>query len=320
MTRVPAVATVRDHLALCRYGARREECDRQPPGCGLSTYRQCVRDHLARYLPETGAGARSLQHAAAVYHRLDTGWKQLALRRLAAVIAPSRELHRSYRVRGALPARSAIIPNALPPTDTAPAQRAPRRATAARLLFAGRLSWGKGPGLLLEALPAVRAALPASSLRVTLAGDGPLRERLERRAAELGLGDVVAFAGALSHRELAAAYREADLVVVPSVTPEAFGRVALEAIAAGTPALVTNRGGLPEIVEEGVTGLVVEPDPAALAAGVLVALTSPTLHTRLQAAIGNVRRRFGVEVRRAHLALYEELVAARSAVGAPGTR
>jgi 1,4-alpha-glucan branching enzyme len=119
------------------------------------------------------------------------------------------------------------------------------------VLFIGRLVYEKGVQVLLEAMPSVLAQVPGAKLVV--AGAGPMRQTLERRAAEMGLGDRVAFWGFIDDGTKAELYAAADLCVFPSLY-EPFGIVALEAMASRTPLVVSDVGGLAEIVEHGTTG------------------------------------------------------------------
>ena len=141
-------------------------------------------------------------------------------------------------------------------------------ASARVALFAGRLEPLKGAQILLDAaawLRARRRASPTSpwsspaTTAVTARSDdrGGERRRLERHAARIGLADHVRFVGAVPHEQLADYYAMADVCVVPSLT-ESFGLVALEAQALGTPVVAAAVGGLREIVEDGVTGYLVE--------------------------------------------------------------
>ena len=112
------------------------------------------------------------------------------------------------------------------------------------------------------------------SARLLLVGDGPDRPKLEALAEELALGDRVIFAGLRSdaHRILGLV----DLAVLSSYTVECFPYAILEAMAMGVPAVCTAVGGLPEMIEEGVTGRLVPPrDPAALAAAIVDVLRDP---------------------------------------------
>jgi len=104
------------------------------------------------------------------------------------------------------------------------------------VLYVGKLSREKGVDLLLDALTEVDA-------RAVIVGFGPERARLERRAE----GRRVLFTGALEHRHLAHLWPLADVSVTPSVFPEAFGMVAAEAAACGSPPLVARHSGLAEV-------------------------------------------------------------------------
>ena len=133
--------------------------------------------------------------------------------------------------------------------DSAPAsERDPDAGNAERLgeflageaptvVYVGKLSEEKGVHLLLEALAHVDA-------RAVVVGFGPAREELERAA-----GERVLFTGALEHRHLRHLWPLADVSVTPSVFPEAFGMVAAEAAACGSPPLVARHSGLAEVAE-----------------------------------------------------------------------
>ncbi len=109
-----------------------------------------------------------------------------------------------------------------------------------------RLSERMGHGLLLEAFATVRERHPDARLYV--AGDGPLRERLERTTARLGIDDAVTFLGYVPDAALPATYAAADCFVLPTTELEGFGLATLEALASGTPVLGTPVGATPEVV------------------------------------------------------------------------
>jgi glycosyltransferase involved in cell wall biosynthesis len=127
----------------------------------------------------------------------------------------------------------------------------------------------KGQDLLLEALPAIREAVPEAHIRLVGAdGGGGAGARLLDRARELGLPEAIAIEGARARRELPLAYRSAAVCVVPSRF-EAFPYACLEAMACGRAVVASCVGGLPEVVSDGEDGLLVAPeDPAALAGAV----------------------------------------------------
>jgi glycosyltransferase involved in cell wall biosynthesis len=132
---------------------------------------------------------------------------------------------------------------------------------APRLAVVGRLVPIKGHDVLLRAVASARGELPELTLEV--AGDGPLDADLRATASRLGLEDVVSFSGRVA--PAAPVLERSEIVVVPS-HGEGFGMVALEAMERGRPVIASSVGGLPEIVEDGRTGLLVPPgDAEALA-------------------------------------------------------
>lgn len=134
------------------------------------------------------------------------------------------------------------------------------------VLFVGRLVYEKGCLALVEAAQRVLREVNAKFIVV---GDGYLRGELMRRAWDAGIGGKMFFTGFLDERSLRLLYRTADVCVVPSLY-EPFGIVALEAMAAKTPVVVSGVGGLLEVVEHDKTGVVVYPDnPDSLAWGLL---------------------------------------------------
>jgi len=115
---------------------------------------------------------------------------------------------------------------------------------------------------LVEAMPLVRAEVPGTVL--LLGGSGPEKESLEQCAAGLGLRDGVRFLGRIEDAELVAHYSLADVFALPSLSLprdiEGFGIVFLEAGACGVAAVGSLAGGIPDAVEDGVTGLLVPPE------------------------------------------------------------
>lgn len=140
------------------------------------------------------------------------------------------------------------------------------------LLTVRRLVHRMGLQQLIDALPGVRERVP--DVLLLIAGTGPIRSELEHRVRERGLEFNVRFLGFVPEEMLSLAYRGATLSVVPTVSLEGFGLVAAESLAAGTPAMVTPVGGLPEVVEDLSKDLLFRSgDPADLSDGLVNALT-----------------------------------------------
>jgi len=130
------------------------------------------------------------------------------------------------------------------------------RSPPCRLLFLGRLEPLKGVSRLLTALRpfADRLAVP---VRLVIAGEGSERPKLEAQAARIGADSAsieIVFAGWQDEAGRARLFADTDLLVVPSLWPEPFGLVGLEAAAAGVPAAAFATGGIPEWLRDGENG------------------------------------------------------------------
>ncbi len=157
--------------------------------------------------------------------------------------------------------------------------------------FLGRLAWGekvRGVAHLVRAMKTVRASIPSATL--VIAGDGPHRKALEDLAAREVPGGVV-FLGDVSD-PMRRFYNAADLYAHISFQ-EGLPLAILEAMACGTPVVASAVGGIPEVVRDGETGILVSGDPPELAARILEVLSSPELAQRLAAnARADVAARF----------------------------
>lgn len=153
-----------------------------------------------------------------------------------------------------------------------------------RLLCVGRLIPIKGHIVLLRAFAAARKELP--ELELGIAGRGPLEPALRALARELGVGDAVRFLGHVT--PIQGAIEEATAVVVPSMG-EGFGMVALEAMERARPVIAASIGGLGEIVQDGVTGVLVPPGEAEPLATAIVRVASDPELARTMGAAGRSR-------------------------------
>ncbi len=151
------------------------------------------------------------------------------------------------------------------------------------LLYIGRLSAEKQ----IERIRPVLEAMPQA--RLALVGDGPHRQQLERHFD----GTATTFVGYLAGQELASAYASGDAFLFPSST-ETLGLVLLEAMAAGCPVVGANRGGIPDIVSDGVNGCLYDPDqPASLTTAVQRLLGDPAARRQLRLAAREEAERWG---------------------------
>jgi glycosyltransferase involved in cell wall biosynthesis len=151
------------------------------------------------------------------------------------------------------------------------------------------LEQGYGIEHLIQAFAVLRSRPLASGLRLLIVGDGAERRPLERLASTLGVGAVTEFVGAVPHDRIPDYLRRFSVYVAPSVHEESFGVAVLEASACGVPVIASKVGGLPEVVQDGMTGVLVPPaDHVALADAIEGLLTNGTLRRQM----GEQGRRF----------------------------
>jgi glycosyltransferase involved in cell wall biosynthesis len=221
------------------------------------------------------------QRAAGLQARLLARLRGWTLRGAAHVFCPSAYLRDLVVEWGVPPERVDVLPNPAPANPPAGDRDELRRRLGLdgfTLAFAGRLTAQKALDVLLEAL----AATPEASL--VLAGDGPERARVEAGVAARGLGDRVRLTGPQAREQVLDLFRAADASVLSS-SWENFPHSVVESLAAGTPVIATDVGGVAEAVTDGENGLLVPPqDPAALAAAIRRYAGDPELQERLRAA------------------------------------
>jgi len=147
------------------------------------------------------------------------------------------------------------------------------------ILYLGRLAPSKGTTYLLQAMPSLKNEIRNSILVV--GGQGELNDELRNEAIRLGVSDAVDFRGFVPQELLVSYYGACDVVVIPSIV-EAMGIVPLEAMSMKKPVIGARTGGIPELLNDGPTGLLVPPkDPAAIANAVIALHDNPVLATEL---------------------------------------
>jgi|SRR5271168_724591 len=189
------------------------------------------------------------------------------------------------------------------------------------VLFLGRLSIKKSPELLLKAFAELPEQIGGKQVKLVFAGpdEGGQRERLEQSAKQLGIASRVHFCGPVFGEAKWAAYRDADVFVLPSQN-ENFGNTAAEAIAAGTPVIVSDQCGIAPLLKD-VAGLVVSHDAGAISNALQRLLGDGDLHARLAAGCEQVTARLGwSEPVQEMEALYMRLAGSETPVAESGFR
>jgi glycosyltransferase involved in cell wall biosynthesis len=224
------------------------------------------------------------------HYRVVFGW---FARRLKCFVCVSQAVAGSIRQLGIDEAKIRVICNGI----ADPASTRPISSDSATLRFGvvGQVSESKGHDDLLDAFAMVHQKHARSELHVFGNGDSAYRGELERKSIGLGVADWVKWHEFVSDRR--EIYSDLDFCVVPSRTQEALGLSAIEAGFSGLPVIATRRGGLPEVIEHEINGLLVEAQqPAELANAMSRLIEDSQLRQRLA---GNAKRyameRFGSE-------------------------
>jgi glycosyltransferase involved in cell wall biosynthesis len=236
-----------------------QECDRaHGPGCVANlSLRGCAHTRQVRVLPSAYKQA---------------GRAVEALRRADLAVSYSSAVDRH------LSANNVTRRTVVPYFPTVVPRVGSGHATRRRVVFAGRVVAPKGVAVLIRAARAVEGEF-------VVCGDGWRLDEMRRLARRLGVEERVCFRGWLGADELARELAEASVVVMPSIWPEPFGLVGIEALAAGRPVVASATGGIGDWLDDGVSGLSVKPgDPRALAGALNELLADPAKQQAMGAA------------------------------------
>jgi glycosyltransferase involved in cell wall biosynthesis len=252
---------------------------------------------------------------AETFLRRARNWVGPSLIRADAVIVPSGFLEHVF---GKFGFATQVVPNIvnLERFSTAPSSA---KRQGLRLLVARNLEPIYDNATALRALSLIRARVPQATL--VIAGSGPLRAELEALAAQLGLTDAVTFTGRVDNAGMAALYQDADVMLNCSLVDNTPNSV-LESLACGVPVVSTDVGGVPYLVEDGRTALLVPPGaPQAMADAVLRLAAEPALAGALrEAGLRLVQQYTWHSVRPRLLAVYRAVMQGRASatpVGQP---
>jgi glycosyltransferase involved in cell wall biosynthesis len=231
-----------------------------------------------------------------------------------AILVASKHMQREFQTNGVSPDKVHVV--ALPAAAEGALLPEPARVGhQGRILFVGRLTDIKGADHLIRALPLAAKKL-GRALTLTIAGDGSERQKLQ------GLADqphvTVEFAGWVETSRKFELMRQADLLAVPSLWPEPFGMVGMEAAMFGVPAVGYAVGGIPEWLIPGRTGELATGDPPTvegLADAIERAFRNPDHYSAISRQAWEASREYTLE---RHLALLEPRLQAASAVPAAG--
>jgi glycosyltransferase involved in cell wall biosynthesis len=165
------------------------------------------------------------------------------------------------------------------------------------IVFVGRLVEKKGLWVLLQAFAMLQQ--DRFDLKLTIAGDGPLRGEIERRISAMRYRERITLLGSVPHGNLAGIFQQATIAVFPFVIAkdgdqEGFGLVVIEAIGCGCPVIASDLPAIRQSIDDGITGILAPAgDPSALAEAMRVCLADAPMRSRMAtAALESARKRF----------------------------
>ena len=299
----PAVLFAHNYHGTCVSGTK---CHSRP---GFTACRRTLGPAcLALYLPRGcgGGNPRTMLRLYAAQRR-----RRANLARYRAVLVASRHMAAEYGRHGVAATLLPLFPpNAVrDPTPPAP------RPRSDRVLFVGRVTRLKGLSHLIPAAADAAAQL-GRALTLVVAGEGPALDAAERLARRVGL--PCEFPGWVGPERREAEMRAADLLAVPSLWPEPFGLVGIEAGCVGLPAAGYATGGIPDWLRPGISGESApgdRPDPEELAAALVRALAEDGHRHDLRTGAWETAGEFGAE---AHVRRLSGLLRRCAGTGAPG--
>lgn len=278
---LPTVFTLHDVAPFCFWGTKLQpdgELCRRAVGLSCLTsgcYRLGGKTRPSRDLARLALWARHLQ----------------GYRRLPMILVPSGYLKEELLRNGFDERRIRVIPNfsryaveEIPP---------PPSGAEPRILFVGRLTEEKGVLHFLRAL----TLLEDRPWRADVAGEGPLEATARSLVDAEGMSDRIRFLGALAPDQLAEAYRSCSMVVMPSLVPESFGLVGVEAMTFARPVVAFPSGGIGQWLDHGVTGLAAARGSVdSLAGNIRTLLENPSLRQDMGLnAAQAVKRQFNLD-------------------------
>ena len=240
-------------------------------------------------------------------------WVGPSLRRAGALVVPSGYLEAVFRRHGF---DSTVVPNVINLERFGAADDAPSGSGAPSVLVARHLEPIYDNQTALRAFALLAARHPAA--RLVIAGSGPEAGMLAALAGHLGIAGAVRFTGRVDNTEMAALYREADIMLNPSLVDNMPNSV-LEALAGGVAVVSTDVGGVPYLVEHGRTALLVPPqNPQAMADAMLKLLAEPETRRRLrQAGLQLAAQYTWTQVRPRLLKVYHSVIDNAGKAGSP---
>lgn len=291
--RKPILITARDYQIICNYGFCLYDRDN---ACSLSEY--FLKDfvyYINNYLPNKNPLTLFLNLIFAIWGRAVRDLIKKVSLNMHIVVLSNKQ--KDIFIRNGFK-NVFVVGN-----STEFKYQRPVKIRSKSLVFAGRLTKGKGVNLIAEILPRLFSLFP--DFKFYFAGDGPLKQKLLVLKNSFNQVTVL---GSIPHDKLLSIIRSSNGVIMPSIWQEPFGRVAMEGLSTFTPAVVTNRGGLPEIIKNKKWGYVVDTNSESLIEGITELITNNAhLIANIKKDFNLIRKKFGSNITQDYVNIYKRI-------------
>lgn len=292
----PTVTTVRDYIVICNYGL----ClIKKSKACDLKEFFfYDFKKYYQHYVESKNPLSFIMNLSFALWGRLSKNMLKYFVNRVDQITVLSPKTREILQTNGITPP-VIIIKN-----TTAVKINIRKFKIKEEILFVGRLTFGKGVNLLLGSIKKIKNKYP--TYKFLFAGRGLESGKIKKMA---GFGKSIILLGQLSPKDLLKYYRKAKLTVIPSLWPDPLPRVLIESLSQGTPVIVTNSGGLPDVVEDGVWGYVAKKNIRSLAALIEKGIKNNTqLRENIKRDFLKIEKKFGSEVIEQYKQLYKRIL------------
>lgn len=291
--RVPILATVRDYIMICTYGI----ClIKKEKSCDLKNYfKKDFKNYYQNYVMRKNLFNYFVNLIFSIWGRFSTLLLRFFSKNLKLIVLSPTQ-RKIFSANGFSDTEAIYNSFEFP--------KKPKTTKKENLIvYAGRLTPGKGVDLLVEAIPGLVKLYPTYQL--IFVGEGFIKGKLLKVSKKYQNIKVL---GNLPHKKLLQLFSKAKIVLAPSVWPEPFGRIALEALASTTPVIVGKRGGLAKIVN-GKWGLAIDPSPQNIISAIQKLISQNEIFTkRITKDYPKISHKFGSEVTSKYVAIYKELL------------
>jgi len=285
--------TVRDYILLCNYGLCLQK---QNKACNLIQYYMYdFKRYINEYQSDKKIKTIFINLIYSLYGRTVSTYLRIFSQGLTVVVLSKKqkEIYANNGYKKVFVIGNSIIINNI----------LPRTKKENIVVYAGRLTPGKGVNLLINVIQEFLIKYP--SFKFVFCGDGFYKDKINKLAQ---IKKNIKLFTSLDHAKLLQLIAKSKLTVVPSVWQEPFGRVALESLSQGTPTVVSNRGGLPEIIKNERWGYVVEPTEKKVLEGIIKGLKNNKRLTKyIKKDYGIIRKIFGSDIIDEYISIYKKL-------------